>query len=166
MNIMREIKIAKLTVNIGCGEAGEKLERAKKLLAQLTEKKIVTTHTSKRTTFGSPKGRAIGCKITLRGNDAIAFLKKALETNENNMKARSFDDQGNFSFGIKDHIDIPGVKYDPDIGIFGMDVCVTLERRGYRVSRKKISTKIGKKHIITSDEARQWAEKTLGVKII
>lgn len=166
MNSMREIRIAKVTVNIGCGEAGEKLERAKKLLAQLTGKTIVTTHTTRRTTFGSPKGRGIGCKVTLRGNDAIAFLKKTFEANENNMKTRSFDEQGNFSFGVKDHIDIPGVKYDPDIGIFGMDVCVTLERRGYRVARKKIPSKIGLKHVINSDEAREWVEKTFGVKII
>jgi len=165
MNNMRDIRVAKVTVNIGCGETGDKLEKAKKLLAQLTGKKIVPTHTARRTTFGSPKGRAIGCKVTLRNKDAIEFLKRTLEGVENKIKERSFDKQGNFSFGIKDHIDLPDVKYDPDIGIYGMDICVTLERRGYRVARKKTSTKIGKKHVITPDEARQWVVKTFGVKI-
>jgi len=166
MNPMRDIRIAKVTVNIGCGEAGEKLERAKKLLKQLTGKKIVSTHTTRRTTFGSPKGRAIGCKITLRGEDAKEFLKRTLEAVENKLNSKSFDRQGNFSFGIKDHIDLPGVRYDPDIGIYGMDVCVTLERRGYRVARKKNPTAVGKKHKITAEESRQWAEKTFGVNIV
>ncbi len=165
MNNMREIKVAKVTVNIGCGEAGEKLERAKKLLNILTGKKIVTTHARKRTTFGSPKGRALGCKITLRNNDAIEFLKRALEAKEKKLAENNFDKQGNFSFGVREHIDLPGVKYDPNIGVYGMDVCVTLERRGFRVARKKNPSKIGKKHLITAEEARVWAEKTFGVKI-
>ena len=79
MNPMREIKIEKITVNIGCGESGEKLEKAKKLLSILTNKKIVVTNTNDRTTFGMAKGRPIGCKITLRGKDADEFLKRALE---------------------------------------------------------------------------------------
>lgn len=165
MNPMRDIRIAKVTLNIGCGEAGEKLDKAKKLLNILTGKTVVLTATDKRTTFGVPKGRSIGCKITLRGQDATAFLKKALEGAENRLSEKSFDKQGNFSFGVKEHIDLPGVRYDPEIGIYGMDVCVTLERRGYRVSRKKLPSKIGKTHIITPDEAREWAVKTFGVKM-
>ncbi len=166
MNPMREIRIEKITINIGCGEAGERLERAKMLLGKLTNKKIVITKTHKRTTFGSAKGRPIGCKITLRGKDAQEFLKKAFDAIDNKLSKNVFDVQGNFSFGIKEHIDIPGERYDPEIGIFGMDVCVTLERPGFRVKRKKLSSKIGKKHLIKPEEAIEWVSKNYGVEIV
>jgi large subunit ribosomal protein L5 len=163
---MREIRIEKVTVNIGTGEPGEKLERAKKLLETLTNRKAVLTRTAKRSTFGVAKGRTIGCKVTLRKGEALEFLKRVLDAVENKIKENSFDTQGNFSFGIKEHIDIPGVEYDPDIGIYGMDVCVTLERRGFRIKKKRNPSKVGKSHLITIDKAREWVSKTFGVEIV
>lgn len=165
MNAMREIRIAKVTLNIGCGEAGEKLDKAKKLLETLTGKIAPLTKTRRRTTFGTPKGRTIGCKVTLRGKAAFDFLKRSLDAVDFKLKNSVFDRQGNFSFGVKEHIHIPGVKYDPSIGIYGMDICVSLERRGYRVARKKMSSKIGKSHLITAEESKEWAIKNLGVKV-
>ena len=166
MNPMKKIRIEKITINIGCGEAGEKLEKAKTLLENLTNKKVVITKTHKRTTFGSAAERPIGCKVTLRGKDAEEFLKKAIDATDNKLSKVVFDAQGNFSFGIKEHIDISGVRYDPEIGIFGMDVCVTLERPGFRVKRKKLSSKIGKKHLIKPEEAMEWVSKNYGVEIV
>jgi large subunit ribosomal protein L5 len=166
MNPMRNIKIEKITINIGCGEAGEKLEKAKKLLANLTNKKIVITATSRRTTFGVAKGRPIGCKVTLRGKGAQEFLKKSLDAVDNKLSKNVFDNQGNFSFGIKEHIDIPGVRYDPEIGIFGMDISVTLERPGFRIKRKRLPSKIGKKHLIKPEESIEWVSKNYGVEIV
>jgi len=166
MNPMQNIRIEKITINIGCGEAGEKLEKAKKMLERLTDRKILITKTHRRTTFGTAKGRPIGCKVTLRGKEAEEFLKKALDAVDFKLSENVFDSQGNFSFGIKEHIDIPGVKYDPEIGIFGMDVCVTLERPGFRVKRKRISHEIGKKHLIKPEEAKEWVVKNYGVEII
>ena len=165
MNPMREIRIEKVTVNIGCGEAGEKLDKAKKLLADITGKKVVTTRTHKRTTFGMPKNRAIGCKVTFRGKDAEDFLKRALDAVELKLAKRIFDRQGNFSFGVSEHISLPGVRYDPSIGIFGMDVCVTLERRGFRVARKKDARKISRTHMITPEESMEWVMKNFNVKV-
>jgi len=166
MNPMKSIRIEKITLNIGCGEAGEKLDKAKKLLEFLTEKKVVMTSTHDRTSFGMAKGRPIGCKITLRGKNAEEFLKKALSAVDFKISKNVFDKYGNFSFGIKEHIDIPGVKYDPEIGIFGMDICVTLERPGFRVKRKKFPGKIGKKHLIHSEEAMEWIVKNYKVELI
>jgi large subunit ribosomal protein L5 len=85
---------------------------------------------------------------------------------ENKLSKNVFDAQGSFSFGVKEHIDIPGVRYDPEIGIFGMDVCVTLERPGFRVKRKRMKSKIGKEHLIKPEEALEWTSKSYGVEIV
>jgi large subunit ribosomal protein L5 len=163
---MKSIRIEKITLNIGCGGAGEKLDKAKKLLEFLTEKKVVITTTRSRTSFGMAKGRPIGCKVTLRGKNAEEFLKKALSAVDSKLSKNIFDKHGSFSFGIKEHIDIPGIRYDPEIGIFGMDVCVTLERPGFRVKRKKFPGKIGKKHLIYPEEAMEWVVKNYKVELI
>jgi large subunit ribosomal protein L5 len=163
---MREIRLEKVTINVGAGEAGPKLEMAKKLLEKLSGSKVVVTITHKRTTFGVAKRRPIGVKVTLRGDKAKEFLKSAFKANENRMSPDQFDTGGNFSVGIKEYIDIHGVKYDPEIGILGMDVCVTLTRPGYRISKKKIRPKkIGKAHRITPEEAKEWVQKEFNIKI-
>jgi large subunit ribosomal protein L5 len=164
-NPMREIRIEKVVVNIGCGEAGEKLDKAKKMLEGLIkDHKIVTTHTHDRTTFGMAKGRPIGMKVTLRGKDAEDFLRRALEAVDGKVAETSFDRQGNVSFGVKEHISMPGVRYDPEIGVWGMDVCVRLERRGYRVSRKRNPSKVSKSHRIKPEEAKEFMLKNFGIK--
>ncbi len=166
MNKMRKIRLEKVTINIGAGEAGPKLESAKKLVKKFSESKIVVTKTHRRTTFGVAKHRPIGAKITLRGERAKEFLRSVLHALDDILKPSQFDDNGNFSIGIKEYIHIPGVKYDPEIGIMGMDVCVTLERPGFRVKKRKIKPKrVGGKHRITREEAQEWAKKEFGVKI-
>jgi large subunit ribosomal protein L5 len=164
-NPMRKIRIAKITLNIGCKQSGEVLENAKLLLERITQRKAVITSTKKRSTFGVAKGRPLGCKITLRGEYAVQMLKRLLEAVDFTIPAKAFDTQGNFSFGVREYIDIPGMKYDPAIGMYGMDVCVTLERPGYHVARKYIPRKIGKNHRIKKEEAIAWA-KEFGIKVI
>merc|ERR1711908_124465 len=69
----------------------------------------------------------------------------------------SFSELGNFGFGIDEHIDL-GIKYDPQIGIYGLDFyCVMGRRGGMRVSkRKRTQRRIGFSHRITKEETQKW----------
>ena len=105
--------------------------------------------------------------VTLRKQKAIDFLKKVLPVIDNKIAKSSFDENGNFSFGIKEHIEIAGVKYDPDVGIFGMDVCVSVNRPGQRIKiRRKQTQHVGKKHMLTPEESIAFIRQTLGVEIV
>lgn len=166
MNPMKEIRLEKVTINMGVGGAGPKLEMAKKLLEKLSEGKAVVTKTHKRTTFGVAKKKPIGVKITMRGEKAKEFLRNVLKANENRISPEHFDNNGNFSIGVKEYIDLPGIKYDPEIGMMGMDVCVTLERPGFRIKRRRIrQKKIGNKHRITKEEAKEWVKNEFDAEI-
>jgi large subunit ribosomal protein L5 len=159
-NPMRAIKIEKLVINIGMGGPGERLEQAKIILERLAEKKPVYRKTSKRSTFNVAKGRNIGVIATLRDDAAENMLKRLILAKEGKLAKKSFSGR-TFSFGIPEYLDIPGIEYDPKIGILGMDICVTLKRPGI-----KKGLKIGKNHQITSDEARKFISKTFEVGLI
>lgn len=165
-NPMREIRIEKVTLNIGCGSDQDKLKRAEKLLRNLTDQKPVITKTRSRTTFGMTMKKPIGAKVTLRKEKAFNFLEGALKAVDNEIKENQINGD-NFSIGIKEYIDLPKANYDPEIGILGMDVCVTLERPGYRVKKRKNKrSKIGKKHLITKQETIEWLKNKFKVNII
>jgi len=165
---MRRVFIGKVVVNMAVGESGERLANAAKVLEQLTGQKP-TFRKAKKTIkeFGIRRGENIACIVTLRNEKAISFLKKALEAIDYTIKRSSIDDYGNFAFGVREHIHLPGVRYDPKIGIFGFDVIVSLERPGYRVMRKKRKrSKVPKKHRVSRDEAVEFIEKILGAKVV
>jgi large subunit ribosomal protein L5 len=167
LNPMRVIKLAKVTVHIGVGKSGEELEKARKVLAEITGQKPCTKQ-AKRTLkdFGISEGEPIACMTTLRGDNATAFLKRGLEATGNSLKASSFDDNGNFAFGIKEHIEIPGTKYVPELGIFGMDIIGTLERPGFRIKRRRIRpSRIGKTHRISKEDAIKFVSERFGIQI-
>lgn len=165
-NPMREIRLEKVTLNMGVGESGPPLEKAKKILGAITGKKVVITKAKRRSTFGVPKGKSIGVKVTLRGKDARGFLERAFKALDNRIKPSSFDSTGNLSFGIEEYISIPGAKYDPEVGILGMDVCVTLERPGFRIGKRMIMPKrIGKRHRISREDAMEWARKEFSIEV-
>ncbi|MFC2174938.1 50S ribosomal protein L5 [archaeon] len=161
------IKLGKVTINIGVGTAGEPLEKAEKLLEKLSGQKPVRTTSRKRIpTWGIRKKQAIGVKVTLRGKKAVEFVKQVVEAKERTLRPKQFDESGNFAFGISEYIDIPGVKYDPEIGIYGFDVCVTLEKSGYRIhKRKRQKKKVPNSHKLTKDEAIEWVQKNLDIKV-
>ena len=142
-NAMKELVLDKVVLNIGVGQAGDRLNKAVRVLEMLTKHKPVLT-VSKKTVrdFNIRKGLQIGAKVTLRGEDAADFLKRALYARDYKVQHYSFDRQGNAYFGIPDYTDFEGMKYDPDIGIFGLDVARVMKRRGgYRLRRRKIGAK-------------------------
>lgn len=167
-NPMREVRIAKVTVNIGVGEAGEKLRKAEKVIEQLTgQKPIKTIAKVTNRDFGIRKKMPIGCKVTLRKDRAKEFLKKALWVRNYKIPDWSFDEEGNLSFGIAEHTEFEGMKYDPEIGIFGMDVCITFERKGHRIKRRRIAKKkIPKRHRVTKEDAIEYLKKEFNVEVV
>lgn len=167
-NPMRELRIEKVTVNMGVGSAGEGLDHAKELLERLTDKKPIETKAKTRNpVFNLRKGLPIGAKVTLRGKEALEFLEKAFTANKNTVKESYFDKFGNMSFGVAEYIDFPGIKYDPTIGMVGFDVCVTINRKGKRVKIRRIrKSTIGKKHLVTAEESKRFIVDKFKVKII
>ena len=165
---MLKPRIEKVVVNLNVGKSGEPLEKASKVLKELTNQTPVKKKAKKTIRdFGIRQGEPIACVVTLRKQKAIDFLKKVLPVIENKISRSSFDNQGNFAFGLKEHIEIAGVKYDPDVGIFGMDVCVSMSRPGYRVkNRRKGKAPLGSKHVLTPEEAVVFVKQTLGVEIV
>ena len=164
---MRDIRVEKVTVNIGVGESGERLEKARSLLEKIVNRRCVYTKAKKREqSFGIKKGQEIGVKVTLRGKEGIEFLERALEAVDRKIRKTSFDKHGNFSFGVREYIDLPGTKYDPTIGLMGFDVCVTLARPGYRVvKRKRARSKLSKRHRISREEAIEFVKNRFKVDV-
>jgi large subunit ribosomal protein L5 len=166
-NVMENPRIEKVTVNIGVGESGERLGKAEKLLAKLTSKKPVRTISKhKIPTWNLKKGEPIGAKVTLRGKDAQEMIIRTLHAKDNELKPGNFDKTGNVSFGIQEYIDIKGLKYDPEIGIFGMNVNINLERSGYRIQkRSRNKVKVPEYARVTRDQAIEFMKNNFGVKI-
>ena len=165
-NPMFKPKIRKVTVNISVGQSGEPLEKAGNVLQQLTGQKPVKRK-AKQTirTFGIRKGEPISCVVTLRKEKAVEFLTKVLQAVDNKISKNSFDNRGNFSFGIKEHIEIPGTRYVPELGIFGMDICICTERQGFRIHRRRRGRhRVPRRHRITQSEAMTLLSKELGVQ--
>ena len=167
-NPMERVKIEKVVVHMSIGADWDRLQKAAKLLENLTGQKPIIRKAKKTIkAFGISRKQPISTMVTLRGNKAIEFLKKALEAVDNKIKKESFDEFGNFAFGIKEHLMIPGTKYDPEIGVFGMDVIVHLSKPGLRVKyRRYKKSKIGKKAIVTREEAIEFVRNVLGVEVV
>ena len=163
---MKQISLEKVVINIGVGKSGDPLERAKNGLEELTSRKPTQCGAKNNVRdFGIHKGEPIGVKVTLRNTHALEFAKRIIQAKNNQLRKSSFDNYGNISIGISEHIDIPGAKYNPDIGIFGMNVCISLSRPGYRILNKSNPRKLGKNHRISKDEAIKFF-KNLGVEMI
>lgn len=164
---MKQIKVEKVTLNIGAGKDQAKLERGIKLINSITGRMPVKTFTKKRIQeWGLRPGLAIGCKLTLRKKNALELLKRLLEAKDNTLQTSNLDNEGNISFGIKEYIDVPGVKYNPDISIMGFQVCVTLKRNGFRIKRRMMKRRvIPGNHRIKREDAIDFMKTTFNLKI-
>jgi len=167
MNIMQEIRMEKLTLNIGAGKDQVKLEKGMKLLKNITGINPVKTFTTKRIPeWGLRPGLPIGCKLTLRKAKMKEVISRLLDAKDYRLKESQFDNGGNIAFGLHEYIDIPDVKYDPEIGVMGLEVCITLERAGFRIKRRrKKRRKVPIKHRITKQNAMEFMIKEFKVKI-
>lgn len=167
-NVMKEIKLDKVVLNMGVGQSGDAIEIAKKALDQISGKKSCARNAkATQRDWGVRKGEPIGVAVTTRGKEASELLKRLLDAKGNQVKGSSFDNFGNFSFGILEHIDIPGIKYDPKIGILGLDVAVSLSRPGFNIRfRSRHKAKVGKTHRIEANEAKDFLKKEFDVTIV
>lgn len=167
-NPMLKPRIVKVVVNIGVGEGGDKLQKAEKVIEMVTGAKPART-LSKVTNrdWNLRLGAPIGVRVTLRGEQAEAFLRKALDIRQFKVPDYSFDDGGNLNLGIADYTDFPGMKYDPEIGIFGMNVAVVIERPGGRVARRRLEArKVPRHHKATREEAMDLMREKFNVEVI
>jgi large subunit ribosomal protein L11e len=152
-NPLREPRIRKLCLNI----CGDRLTRAAKVLEQLTGQTPVFSKARYTVrSFGIRRNEKIAVHCTVRGAKAEEILEKGLKVREYELWKNNFSDTGNFGFGLQEHIDL-GIKYDPSIGIYGLDFYEVLGRPGFSIADKKRRTGcIGAKHRISKEEATRW----------
>ncbi|HME52044.1 MAG TPA: 50S ribosomal protein L5 [Candidatus Lokiarchaeia archaeon] len=161
-------RLDKIVVNLAVGQSGETLQKAAQVVEEMTQQKpsLVGAHRSIKE-FNIRQGEKIAARVTLRGEPAVNFLKKALVEHDFKILRKSFDNYGNVSWGVKEHINIPGLKYDPSIGIFGFEISVKIIRAGQRVRvRKARKAKLPKKQYVTKQEAMLFLEEQFKAEIV
>ncbi|MDH5019544.1 50S ribosomal protein L5 [Halobacterium rubrum] len=162
---MREPRIEKVVVHMGVGQGGVELQNGEDILQEITGQNTVRTQAKQpEPEFGLRRGDPIGAKVTLRGDDAEDFLERALPAAD--IDRRQFDDTGNVSFGIEEHTDFPSQEYDPNIGIYGMDVTVNMTRPGYRVAKRdQVTRQIPSNHRLDPEDAVAYLESNFDVEV-
>jgi large subunit ribosomal protein L11e len=143
--------------DICVGESGDRLTRASKVLEQLTGQTPVTSKARYTVrTFGIRRNEKIAVHVTIRGPKAEEIIESGIKVKEYELRRKNFSETGNFGFGIQEHIDL-GARYDPGIGIFGMDFYVVMGRPGARVARRKERrARIGCQHRVKRDDTMSW----------
>ena len=163
-NIMREIKIDKVVLNIG--GVADKLDKGVILLETISGKKAVRVKAIKRIpTWNVRPGLEVGTKVTLRGADALAMIKKLLPAIDNTLKEKQIQNNC-FSFGIHEYIEIPGVEYIREVGIMGFEVTVVFTRAGKGVEKKKVKKGKARRIVVTRKEIEDYVVDKFGTEIL
>ena len=164
---MREPYIAKVVVDI-CTGGGEDLNRASTILEQLTGQTPVQSRARQTVRdFGIRKKEPIAVRVTLRNKAAEDFLRRTMKAKDDVLLLKNWDDDGNFAFGIAEHINIPDVKYDPQLGVQGMNITVCIERPGYRIKRRRRQkAKVPHRHRLTPEESMVFVKNKFGIEIL
>ena len=133
-NIMAVPKLTKVVINMGVGEAANDKKHLESAVQNLTaiagQKPVVTKARKSVASFKIREGWPLGCKVTLRGDKMYEFMERLIniaiprERDFRGLNSKSFDQQGNYSFGIKEQIIFPEINYDNIDNIRGMDVCI------------------------------------------
>lgn len=133
-NKMQMPKLDKIVINMGVGESTADSKKAKIAADDLTliaGQKAVVTHAKKSIAgFKVREDMPLGAKVTLRGNQMYEFMDRLITIalprvrDFRGLNPKSFDGNGNFAMGIKEHIVFPEIDYDRVDQIWGMDVIV------------------------------------------
>lgn len=131
-NVMEVPKLEKIVVNIGCGDAtsnSKLLEAAMRDLELITGQKPVATKAKKSIAgFKLREGQAIGCKVTLRGENMYNFLDKLISItlprvrDFRGISNKAFDGRGNYTLGLTEQLIFPEIEYDDVVKVRGMDI--------------------------------------------
>ena len=130
--VMAVPRLEKIVVNMGVGDATQNsklLEVATSELEKITGRKPVITKAKKSIAgFKIREGQAIGCKVTLRGDDMYVFLEKLIKIvlprvrDFRGISNKAFDGRGNYTLGIKEQTIFPEIVYDEVVKVRGMDI--------------------------------------------
>ena len=133
-NKMEAPKLTKIVINIGLGEASQDiklLEAAQSQLAMITGQKPVVTKAKKAiANFKIRRGSAIGCKVTLRRAKMYEFLDRLISIaiprirDFRGLSPDSFDNGGNYAFGLSEQLIFAEVDVDKVTKIHGMDIII------------------------------------------
>ena len=144
-NVMQVPRIAKITINMGVGEAVADKKIMDAAVADLTritgQKPLVTKSRKAIASFKIRAGLAVGAKVTLRGMRMYEFLDRLINIamprirDFRGVSPRSFDGQGNYSLGVKEQIIFPEIQYDQIDQVRGMDITISTTARDDRKGR-------------------------------
>jgi large subunit ribosomal protein L5 len=133
-NVMQIPKIEKVVINIGVGDALDNpkaLDEAVKDLTTITGQHPVVTKAKKSiANFKLREGRAIGTKVTLRGDKMWAFLDRLINValprvrDFRGISPDAFDGRGNYTLGLQEQLIFPEIDYDQVETIRGMEITI------------------------------------------
>lgn len=133
-NLMQVPTPKKVVVNIGLGEAMDNPKALEAAVADLTlitgQKPIVTKARKSIANFKLREGRAIGAKVTLRGERMWAFLDRLMNIvlprvrDFRGVSADAFDGRGNYTLGLREQLIFPEIEYDKIDKVRGMEITI------------------------------------------